>query len=162
MQYSKITRNKVLWLRVNEASPVEGCKRKTQHSEYYLHHLYMAKPTLTSMMQTKHNQLHKFSTLEEQFTIGKCEQFKRLSSFRYSRHFLKWIYKYSILKTNLSRKASNHITWVHMLQAQVVYIWHLCQVCLYATNTEWLNRFWNLLQEITAMMCQHTEILVKI
>jgi len=59
---------------------------------------------LTSMMQTKHNQLHKFSTLEEQFTIGKCEQFKRLSSLRYSREFLKWIYICYILKTNLSRK----------------------------------------------------------
>lgn len=72
----------------------------------YLHHLYMAKLTLTSMMQTKHNQLHKFSTLEEQFTIGKCEQFKGFSSLRYSRQFLKRIYKYSTLKTNLSRKAS--------------------------------------------------------
>jgi len=42
-------------------------------------------------MQTKHDQLHKFSTLEEQFTIGKCEQLKRLSSLRYSIQFLKQI-----------------------------------------------------------------------
>lgn len=87
----------------------------------------MTKPTLTSMMQTKHNQLHKFSTLEEQFTIGKCEQFKRLSSLRYSRQFSKQIYIYSILKTNLSRKASkSHYLGpyyiIKMLHAQVVYI----------------------------------------
>jgi len=106
------------------------------------------------MMQTKHNQLHEFSTLEEQFTIGKCEQFKGFSSLGYSRQFLKQIDKYSTLKTNLSRKASkSHYLAPYAPGTSGIY---LTLVSVLFICNKYRTAFWNLLQEKRAMMCQHT------